>query len=255
MKTLEGTISGFTPISLEEMDAVALMNRTDTKYLGSKEAAYKILDAVSDKYQVLKIGGKSLFQYKTIYFDTTDKQMLYEHLRGRLNRVKIRSREYVGTSTKFLEVKLKTNKGKTVKSRIPKASDAYKIEAEEVDFICATANYKASDLQPVIEIDFQRVTLVSLEYNERITFDFQLTFKGQEKSKTVDDLVIVELKRDAKSIDGTPIMKALKSQRIYPSSMSKYCLGMILMDETDQYNRYKPKLLKLNKLSTHGNIW
>ncbi len=237
------------------MDAVSLMNRTDTKFLATKENALSVLAELSENYQVLEIGGKRLFQYRTVYFDTADRNMLYEHLRGKLNRVKVRAREYVGTTSRFFEIKLKTNKGKTVKSRIPKTSDARSINAEEAAFLSSVSYLNAETLLPVIEIDFRRVTLVSLEYNERITFDFQLTFNGKKPATVVDDLVIVELKRDAESAHRTPVMKSLKNQGVHPSSMSKYCLGMILMDETSRYNRYKPKLLKLNKLSTHGNIW
>ena len=255
MKQFESSIADFQPISLKEMDAVALMNRTDTKYLASKQDVLAVLDLLSDKYQVLQIGEKRLFQYRTIYFDTTSRSLLYEHLRGKLNRVKVRAREYVGTTSRFFEIKHKSNKGNTIKSRIPKISDMREINNKEAEFLASVSELKADALIPVVEINFNRVTLVSLQYNERITFDFQLTFSGKKDATTVDDLVIVEMKRDANSAARTPIMKALKRQRIYPSSMSKYCLGMILMDETTRYNKYKPKLLKLNKLSTHGNIW
>ncbi|MFT4981002.1 MAG: hypothetical protein ACI9UR_000849 [Bacteroidia bacterium] len=255
MKQLDSSIADFQSISLKEMDAVALMNRTDTKYLASKEDVLAVLDFLSDKYQVLQIADKRLFQYRTIYFDTSDKSLLYEHLRGKLNRVKVRAREYVGTTSRFLEIKHKSNKGNTIKSRIPKISDMRKIEGKEAEFLSSVSDLTAESLQPVVEINFRRVTLVSLQYNERITFDFQLAFSGKKDPIMVEDLVIVEMKRDASSAARTPIMSALKRQRIYPSSMSKYCLGMILMDETTRYNKYKPKLLKLNKLSTHGNIW
>lgn len=255
MNQLEEAIASFKPISLKDMDAVALMKRTDTKYLASKQDVLAVLSALANDYNVLQIGDKRMFQYRTVYFDTEDRNLLYEHLRGKLNRIKVRAREYVGTTSRFLEIKLKTNKRKTVKSRIPKISDRRTIEGEEAEFLTSVCSLKAEELMPVIEIDFKRVTLVSLKYNERITFDFQLTFEGKKEPTPVNDLVIVEMKRDAHSAARTPIMKALKTQRIYPSSMSKYCLGMILMDETSRYNRYKPKLLNLNKLSTHGNIW
>ena len=255
MTNLNTSIAAFTPISLKEMDAVALMKRTDTKFLASKESAIAVLNLLASEYQVLEIAGKRLFQYRTVYFDTPDKEMLYEHLRGKLNRVKVRAREYVGTSTKFFEIKFKTNKGKTIKSRIPKSTDCTSIAPSEAEFLMSASSLDAKTLGPVIEIDFKRVTLVSLKNSERITFDFQLTFSGKATEKVMDDLVIVELKRDGNSSGGTPILDALKSQSIYPSSMSKYCLGMILMNETQKYNRYKPKLLNLNKLTTHGNIW
>ena len=92
------------------MDSVALMNRTDTKYQVSLENVEKALEDLKDHYQILEIAGSRMFQYKTIYFDTEDKHLLNEHLRGKLNRTKVRAREYVGSSTRFFELKLKTNK-------------------------------------------------------------------------------------------------------------------------------------------------
>ena len=255
MSTLDTIIASFNPISLKEMDSVALMNRTDTKYLISKNVAEAVLKEMSQSYRVLQIGENRTFPYRTIYFDTVDKNLLYEHLRGKLNRVKVRAREYVGSATRFFEVKLKTNKGKTVKKRIPKGEILNTIQANEAEFLGSVSKLNADNLFPAIEIDFKRITVANLELKERITFDFGLTFSEPESEKVIEDLVIVELKRDSITEGKSPAALALKHNSAYPLSMSKYCLGMILMDETERYNKYKPKLLKLNKLSTHGNIW
>jgi hypothetical protein len=255
VSTLDTITTRFKSISLKEMDSVALMNRTDTKFVVSKKAAEAVLNELTETYRVLQIGDKRTFHYRTVYFDTTDKTLLYEHLRGKLNRVKVRAREYVGTATRFFEVKKKTNKGKTVKSRIPKSAELNAIQPKEAEFLSSVSSLNAATLEPVIEINFNRTTLVNLEFKERITFDFQLTYSGNGRQKLNPDYVIIEHKRDSLSSHGSPALKALKQNAIYPSSMSKYCLGMILLGETQRYNGYKPKLLKLNKLSTHGNIW
>ncbi|MBL4586498.1 MAG: VTC domain-containing protein [Flavobacteriales bacterium] len=181
--------------------------------------------------------------------------MLNEHLRGKLNRVKVRVREYVESNKTFFEIKLKTNKGKTLKSRMRKIGNAKTIDPKEASFLAKRSSVTADRLSPVIDLDFSRVTLVSTEYKERITFDFNLTFLGKSGSKSAKELVIVELKRDGESAPRTPIKKVLKKFAVHPSSMSKYCIGMILFGETERYNQYKPKLLTLNKLSTNGNIW
>lgn len=237
------------------MDSVALMNRVDTKYLVPAENALSIMQSVSDNYCVLEISEKRLFEYRTVYFDTDERLLLNEHLRGKLNREKVRAREYVGTNTRFFEVKLKTNKGRTVKKRIPKSDGLSSIQPNEGEFVAQHANVSASLLEPAMTVHFQRATLVSTENKERITFDFRLGFDNEEVNKDVSDLVIVELKRDAKAAHRTPIMDAMKEASAHPSSLSKYCIGMILLNETDRYNRYKPKLLTLNKISTHGDIW
>ena len=255
MISLDNILAKFKPIGLKEMDAVALMNRTDTKFLASKQVVETVLTQLEDVYQVLEMSEKRMFKYRTVYFDTTNKDLLYDHLRGKLNRVKVRSREYVGSAKSFFEVKLKTNKGKTVKSRIPKITNLNSIETDEAEFLHSVSSLKADMLQPVVEVSFNRTTLVSLEHKERVTFDFELEYSSKGEQKLVEDLVIVELKRDSFASQRSPVLTELKQNSVYPSSLSKYCLGMILLDETKKYNRYKPKLLKLNKLSTHGNIW
>lgn len=237
------------------MDAVALMNRIDTKYLVPRSSVTEMLDRLTSDYRALTINDKRLFQYRTIYFDTTDKTMLHEHLRGKLNREKVRTREYVGTDTRFLEVKFKTNKGRTIKKRVRKVGEMTSIDQEETAFLEEQSAFKANALAPVITVSFKRVTLVSKELTERITLDFGLTFQSDGEEKSVDDLVIVEMKRGSQQTDGSTAAKVLKDLSAHPSSLSKYCIGMILLNETGKYNRYKPKLLKLNKLSAHGNIW
>ena len=255
MSSIAETIAKFHPISLSEMDSVALMNRTDTKYQVSLENVEKALEDLKDHYQVLEIAGSRMFQYKTIYFDTEDKHLLNEHLRGKLNRTKVRAREYVGSSTRFFELKLKTNKGLTKKSRIAKQDDLRTIMPDEAAFLSSSSSLNANKLVPAIEILFHRITLVSTVFKERITIDTGLSFSMNGEKKTVEHLGIVEVKRDSESEPHTPILSTLKKLSVYPDSMSKYCLGMVLLDKTKRYNNYKPKLLKLNKLSPDGNIW
>jgi len=255
VSSLTDIINAYRPISLSEMDSVALMNRTDTKYQVSYAKAMTILTELTAHYHILEIKDKRKFQYLTTYFDTKDRFLLNEHLRGKLNRIKVRVRQYVGSNKTYFEIKLKTNKGNTVKSRIRKSGNIYEIAKKEATFLTQQSVIKAKNLAPVIDLDFWRITLVSTQFKERITFDFGLTFLSQNRSKCVNELVIIEVKRDGESASQTPIKQVLKKWATHPSSMSKYCIGMILFAETKRYNRYKPKLLTLNKLSTNGNIW
>ena len=237
------------------MDSVALMNRVDTKYLVPLKDAHTVLESVINEYQLLQIAENRLFQYRTVYFDTEDRFMLNEHLRGKLNREKVRAREYVGTDARFMEVKFKTNKGRTVKKRIKKSEALDHIATNEQQFLSDTASVHVDKLLPALKVLFHRATLVNTKDKERITFDFRLTFENDKETSELDDLVIIEHKRDGQAAHRTLLMDKLKSVSAHPTSLSKYCIGMILLNETNKYNRYKPKLLKLNKLSTNGNIW
>ena len=45
-------LSTMTPITLEQMSDIRLMNRLDTKYVASKEQLVQLLKMVQDKYYV-----------------------------------------------------------------------------------------------------------------------------------------------------------------------------------------------------------
>lgn len=250
---LTDNIAGFAPISLKEMDQLALMNRIDTKYLTSAENALSVLNSVKDDYKILEIDSERVFTYRNVYYDTPENLLLNEHLRGKLNRYKVRCRAYVASGISFLEVKKKTNKGRTIKSRI-KRDGTGALSFEEKQFISTQTPLDSEALIPSLNVSFNRLTLASHEHQERVTFDFNLSFSDSPNHALSNGLSIIEVKRDSGTFHAN-FAVALKAQRIYPTSMSKYCLGMILTRTQVKHNGYKQKLLKLNKLSSHGNIW
>ena len=48
----------FSPISLKEMDNVALLKRVDTKFLTTEKKLLEILEIISSEYQILDINNK-----------------------------------------------------------------------------------------------------------------------------------------------------------------------------------------------------
>jgi hypothetical protein len=93
MIRLSEILSGFPSISLKEMDGVALMNRTDTKFMLSIIELEEILALLSDKYHVLEINGLRKNSYETLYYDTADFLFYRRHHSGKKNRYKIRKRK------------------------------------------------------------------------------------------------------------------------------------------------------------------
>ena len=66
-------------------------------------------------------------------------------------------------------------------------------------------------------------------------------------------LVIAELKQE--SLDrNSPFYKLMKKERIRPYRLSKYCIGSVEIygEEVLKFNRFKKKLLFLNKIN-HDN--
>lgn len=250
---LNPSLEALTPISLSEMDAAALMDRQDTKYLVNSNQLPALLDQLKDSYRVLTIDGVKQFEYDSSYYDYPDLDLFNEHVRGRSVRYKVRKREYVSSNLSFLELKNKTNKGRTIKKRIKTSAPHGTLNQTELDFL-KKHNVNVDGLAESVRINFQRFTLVNLEIPERLTIDVQLKFNSNGNEAGLADLGIIELKQAKKSLR-SPAGKAIRNAGIQELSLSKYCFSLILTNEELRYNRFKPRLLKLNNLTEHGNIW
>lgn len=245
MKELD--VNNFTHIKLEEMDRVKLMNRTDTKYWFHIEHLPKLLDAVQDKYYVLNINDQIILPYSTLYYDTAEDKMFVSHHNGKLNRYKIRRRSYMLSGISFLEIKFKNNKGRTIKKRISGKFDVDGFTPQENQFISERSPFSASVLKTALNNNFSRITLVSKSFNERCTIDFNLRFETEEKDKSLDNLVIVEIKSEGLP-SNSPMALALREKRIKTSGFSKYCVGRTLTDETLKRNAFKSKIRRIEKV-------
>ena len=104
---LIASVSKFKPISLDEMNSVALMKRTDTKFVININYLPVVLNTLLKTYQILEIEGRRIMNYSSLYFDTEDFKFYLDHHNGRVNRTKIRQRKYVDSDLTFLEIKKK----------------------------------------------------------------------------------------------------------------------------------------------------
>ncbi|MBK8808970.1 MAG: polyphosphate polymerase domain-containing protein [Bacteroidales bacterium] len=246
---IDTVIEQFAPIGLEEMDSVKLLNRTDKKFVLPICKLTDILADMHDKYRLLYINDISKQSYYTIYFDTPDQKMYVEHQNGKLNRFKVRYRNYESTNAGFLEIKFKNNKGRTEKRRI---SFDYPVKnlSEANEFLQKNSPYKAEDLLPISEVRYIRLTFVNIANGERVTVDYNLQvnmFNHNEQSEDFDHICIIEVKRDKNSgISG--IADILLKHRVTSNGMSKYCIGLAAVSDDIKKNRFKQKLRNLEKL-------
>jgi hypothetical protein len=111
-------VAQFESISLAEMENVKLMSRTDAKFVIPLGMLGAILEDLRPHYRLLEVNGHRFADYETLYFDTDTLQLYHDHQSGRLNRYKIRQRNYLQSNLIFTEVKFKNNKGRTVKTRV-----------------------------------------------------------------------------------------------------------------------------------------
>lgn len=240
------------PISLDEMSAVRLMNRTDCKFLASDAQLKDLLGKVQNDYLVQEIEGKRYAEYSTVYLDDADNTMYLNHHNGRLTRQKVRVRTYLDTKNCFFEVKLKNNHGRTKKKRIPVTSLETIKDDGAAEFLesCALLPIPLKDMSPKVANHFERITLINKAKTERLTIDSGLSFSnvvtGIEKEMT--NLVVIEVKRDGNTY--SPIMDILRELRICPTGFSKYCIGAALTTPGLKRNRFNVKLRKIEKIIT-----
>ena len=177
---LPDLLGRFEPISLQQMDGVALLNRTDTKYMLHTRQLVRVLRALTAQYQILEIEGLRMHRYQTVYFDTADFELYRQHHAGGGNRYKVRSRKYVDSGLTCLEVKLKTNTDRTIKSRERTARLIMQMGQEGNVFLHEHLPLDPQLLHPRLRNDFVRITLVNTSAMERLTLDLRAAlFMGE----------------------------------------------------------------------------
>ncbi len=264
-------------LSLDEMSAVKLMNRVDTKYVLGEKQCLEMLRMAADDYSVQTIGECRACRYATLYYDTADRRMYTLHHDRHLARQKIRTRTYVESGVSFVEVKDKTNKGRTKKRRMHIADDAFAAVTRDegaVGFLRAAAHYAPETITPALATTFERITLVNHARTERLTIDWNLRFTDVRArggtvadphlcaagvrdgalslaadvdgmTARVDGMVIVELKQDG--LAPSPMKRILGQLRIRPLKVSKYCIGTALSVPQAKSNRFKAKIRRIIK--------
>ena len=206
----------------------------------------KILKGLSEEYNVLEINGQRLMNYQTTYFDTTANRMYLKHHNQRVNRHKVRKRNYASTGSSFLEIKLKNNKKRTIKNRVACHFNTSGFTSDETEFIYGITGMRASTLNFTVANEFQRFTLVHKNNLERCTVDINPRFFNRENEIKLDGLVILELKR-GRNLKSSPVVKLLKKYGIRQRGMSKHCTARALLEPDLKQNRFKQRLKFLVK--------
>jgi hypothetical protein len=246
MNNLKSTLSGFIPISLEEMEHVKLLDRIDTKFIIHKDRLTEYLSAISSQYSLLQIGGKYIHPYETLYFDTPDFHLYQMHHNGKRNRFKLRCRKYTNSGIAFFEVKSKTNKDRTVKNRIQIANIPEMLDEPLNQYISEHIPEELQNYIPALRVYFDRLTLVNKQANERLTFDMNLRYKCNGDEKAILNIVIVEVKQEKYTL--SPLRELMRNQRQPRNFISKYCLGLTCLHKELKMNNFKQKINSLNKL-------
>lgn len=245
-------------VGLAQTETIRLLNRMDTKYALPSHLLPLLLERAADAgYGVLVAGESPVSRYDTLYYDTADCAMYRLHHNGILRRQKIRVRTYTDTHTTFLEIKNKTNTGRTKKIRTRITSDAcvfVATNAEAAEFLAAHARFRPEELLPQVNTRFDRITLVDAALTERVTVDFNLRFLNRTTGCDTElgGLAVLELKQDSSACSAMKTL--LRDLRIHPLKLSKYCIGTVLTNHTVRGNRFREKLRAIEKLTDNRLI-
>lgn len=246
---MDNIIQNFDSISLAEMSAIRLMNRSDSKFVTTKDKLELLLKMAYSEYRIQEIEGKRNMRYYTVYFDTADHTFYNWHHNGHAGRQKVRLRSYVDTSDSFLEVKTKNNHNRTSKRRVAVSASTDELKDMSLvgnsEFLHNQVTTTSAPLSQKLENRFHRITLVNRMKTERLTIDMDLQFHNLETDRTFafQNLVIIELKRDG--LQPSPILSILRQLHIKPSGFSKYCIGSVLTNSHLRSNRLKKRVRRM----------
>lgn len=247
-------LKAFKQHSLTQQNTAALMDRVDSKYLLPIDLFNPLMAAIAEDYSILNACGQQIFCYQTTYFDNTERKFYRDHHNGKLNRYKVRYRRYVESDMGYMEVKFKNNQKRTIKQRIP--MDCILPNQIQInDFVESTLGYSA-ELETVLFVNYQRITLLNKRNLERITLDLNLSFRNAtDNTESIQDKIfIVEIKQDRKPFPSS-CRNFIKQHGYHTINFSKYCMGSVLTHKDDdtrplKYNRFKPVLRRLEKINT-----
>ena len=234
-------LNKFSSTSLKELNEIGLDNRVDTKFVIPKKRLADILEHLSNNYSILTVNNDNIFTYENTYFDTPDRFFYQSHHNGKLNRQKLRFRRYKESDLCVLETKLKTNKSRTIKQRIPIKENN---QSDITGFLNEQIHSTTNDLSPKLFNNYHRMTFTHHQKKEKVTVDFNLGFENPDNSVRyhIDDYFVVEVKTKDK-VHRSEFSLYCKENGIRTNRFSKYCMGTCFTNNNElKKNNFKQKL-------------
>lgn len=231
-------------ISLNEVGNAQFMRRIDSKYLVPVLWANEFLLSLKQHYYIVENRSLLMPEYYSEYMDTNDFAMYLAHHNKRPKRYKVRVRHYMASGDVLLEVKTRTPSGETLKNRIEIHNNELNSLAVET-FIKKTVPYRLDELNKTLETIFNRITLVSFDFNERVTMDFNILLKNSSQTVNLSSICVIESKRN-KYRSSSPLIDYLKHHGYRQTGFSKYSIGCALLYNL-KANNFKPLIHRLNQ--------
>lgn len=230
-------------VSLEEVQSRAeLLTRVDRKYLLRTTQAEVVLDRLDPGCSVLEIDGRRSSGYASTYFDTPDRESYHSTATARRRRWKVRTRTYLDSGERWIEVKTRGPRGRTVKERLPLEADPHvQLPEEAVTFVeqrlrAARAIDRPWRGHPTLHTAYDRCTVLLADGTSRATIDTGLRWALPDGTHLdPEDLVILETKTA-----GSPsaLDRTLWGLGHRPTRISKFGTGLALLEPTLPANRW-----------------
>ncbi|HET7720452.1 MAG TPA: polyphosphate polymerase domain-containing protein [Acidimicrobiales bacterium] len=241
-------------LSLDEVLAVAdLQTRTDRKYVVEPEVFARLVATLGAGLGVLEIGGLRSFRYESVYFDTPALDSYLGAAHGRRRRFKVRTRSYLDSGDSMLEVKTRSGRGETVKTRMPYDIGRRScLDAAGLEFVRLHAALPAgATLAPVLTTAYSRATYVELATGSRLTCDMGLVCASPAGAAvSLPDELLVETKSAGAP---TAADRFLWRAGVRPVAISKFCVGMAALDPTLPANKWN-RILRRHFDRTPGRL-
>jgi len=249
-------LSGFSAINLTELNATAsYLKRIDRKFLLTEKQFLNILSDLSGDFRALEIDGKRTFLYDNVYMDTDEYLFYNQHQNKVPSRTKIRTRHYTDAGDlAFFEYKQKED-GVTKKFR-------YQFPAEEhgtmtkgkkrfFDWVFQSMySEKTPDISPAMRTKYNRLTLVSVTGEERLTIDFNISVKDLRnktaKNIKLDNLVIIESKSLSDCCKSLGIIKSHWIKQAW--SCSKYSLWIVYSGLAEKWSKFAKTMKEIKRI-------
>jgi hypothetical protein len=158
--------------------------------------------------------------------------------------VKVRTRAYLDSGACLLEFKSVGPRGETVKERYPiPLASRYELDAPALALARDSVGrcIATDDLRRVMTTVYRRATLVDTARGTRVTCDVALEFcnGASRRFGPVDGIVVLESKTAGPQ---SQIDRTLRRLGWRPVSLSKYCVGMAVLDPGLPANRWNREL-------------
>ena len=246
----------FDSLNLTELNATSsFLKRIDRKYLTTEKQLQDILHDLKDDFRVLEIDWKRIFGYDNIYMDTENYHFYNQHQSKEKSRTKIRTRNYTDSNLAFFEYKQKENwVTKKFRYQFPteEHGEMTKGKTRFFEWVWQSMYYgqKAPVITPAIKTQYNRLTLVSNSWEERLTIDFNIKTKDLRNKKAkkthLENLVIIESKSMSDNCLSAKIIAAHNIKQA--SSCSKYSLWVVYSGLAEKWSTFKATMKKIKEI-------